>query len=355
MDMKSTHADVVIDLANPGMPTTLQNIRQIIDGFKNFQALRAGLDSGLFDWLEQHGPAEKSVISADLRLRGAHLSAFLQTLEDLGLLVRQNNAYSLAPMMNSVLCKTGTWFQGEMLGGLLAPTCGWSDMTHFMSEKWKQTATSLPPLSFHPFLGEATLLASHLAEKWRKRAPHSLLCFDSGDGLLTAALCHHFPEARITLVAMPDALPRAEAMLTAHGLNGHCQALPGTPLDPPVLEEFDCAVLYHSLYTVRKSVDIALTAVADSLARDGELCSAHWFCLEACESAPGGLRDLDKAVLIDSHPLCHVETFGERMAPAGMSYEGREDIAGPYGNLKLHFAMRARTGAASSSEHGCGC
>lgn len=339
-----------IDLTTLEAPPALAAIRHIGDGFKNFQALRAGFDSGLFDWLEQYGPAEKSAIAVALKLRGAHLGAFLQTLEDLGLLARENGAYRLAPGMKEVLCAASSWCQADVLDDLLAPSCGWSDMMRFMSESWMPTVAPISSIERHPFLSEARRLAAHLAARHAARPDnrpvHSLLCFDGGDGLLAAALCQYFPEARVTLVVMPDAMLRTQIIIEACGLTGRCHVLPGTPLDPPPREEckgFDYAVLFHSLYPVRKNTADALAAVAACLARGGELCSAHWFCLEACETAPGGLRDLDKAVLTDSHPLCHVEHFCQRLEEAGLVSAERGDLAGEYGNTKLHFARRSET------------
>lgn len=335
-----------IDLATLEAPPAVAAVRRIGDGFKNFQALRAGFASGLFDWLERHGPAEKSAVAAALELRGAHLGAFLQTLEDLGLLARENGAYRLAPGAAEALCAGSPWCQAEVLDDWLAPSSGWSDLARFLSAEW--TPAPSPPLSVarHPFLGEARRLAAHLAARFAqpgRRAPRSLLCFDGGDGLLAAALCQRFPEASVTLVVAPDALPRAQATVAACGMAERCRVAPGTPLDPPPREAcrgVDCAVLFHSLYPVRKNTTDALAAVAACLTRGGELCSAHWFCLEACETAPGGLRDLDKAVLTDSHPLCHVEQFCQRLEEAGLVDAERADLAGEYGSAKLHFARR---------------
>ncbi len=339
-----------IDLIPLEVPPAVSSIRRIGDGFKAFQVLRAAYGSGLFDWLEQHGPTDKSTLAAALGLRGAHFGGFLQALEDLGLLVRRDNAYTVVPGMSEALCSTSPWCQAEAVDNLLAPSCGWSDLERFLSEGWTAVAqpAALPlPLTLHPFLGEANRLATYLTARQveRQNSPsvRTLLCFDGGDGLLAAALCQHFPDARVTVVVMPEALPRAEETIAACGLAGRCRVLPGTPLDPPpaaVLVPFDYVVLFHSLYAVRKSTADALAAVSACLVPGGELCCAHWFCLEACETAPGGLRDLDRAVLTDSHPLCRVEQFCQRLEEAGLIDTERDDLTGEYGSTKLHFARR---------------
>lgn len=336
-----------IDLTQLEAPPAIAAIRRICDGFKAFQVLRAGYDSGLFDWLEQNGPAERAVIADALKLRGAHLSGFLQALEDLGLVVKEKTFYSLAPDMIEVLSGASPWRQADEVKSLLDPSCGWSDLRGFISEGWKPEARQTPlPLKLHPFLGEARRLSAYLVSRAGQRSSGSvrMLCYDGGDGLFTAAFCQYSPKTRATIVVAPDALGRAEEIIAACGLAGRCRVLPGTPLDQLAntpLASFDRVVLFHSLYSVRKSSADALAKAASYLAPGGELCCAHWFCLEACETAPGGLRDLDKAVITDSHPLCHIEEFCQRLEAAGLSNAERDDLASELGNTKLHFASRA--------------
>lgn len=321
-------------------PPAIAALRQLGDGFKAFQVLRAGYRSGLFDWLQQHGPAERPAIAAALDLRGAHLAGFLQALEDLGLLQRQDKGYALAPGMDAVLCASSPWCQADVLEGLLAPSCGWSALDRFLASGWTAPpAAALPPLR-HPYLGEARRLAARLAARRAGAPVGRVLCFDGGDGLFAAAACASFPEAEVNAVVPPQALARAQQIMAASGLAERCRVLPGTPLDAPPGEPVDLAVLFHALYPVRQSTHDALAAAAGRLAPGGELYCAHWFCLEACETAPGGLRDLDKAVLTDSHPMCHVETFCQRFEKFGLVDAGREDLVGEYGTTKLHFARR---------------
>ena len=98
-----------IDLISLETPPAVAGVRRIADGFKAFQVLRAGLASGLFDWLEQNGPAKRPAIATALKLRGAHLAGFMQALEDLGLIVRQGALYGLAPGMRVAILADSPW------------------------------------------------------------------------------------------------------------------------------------------------------------------------------------------------------------------------------------------------------
>lgn len=339
MDLNTSGTAAGIDLANLEAPPALAAIRRITDGFKAFQVLRAGFVSGLFDWLEHNGPAEKSTIGDATGLRGAHLGGFLQALEDLGVLTRHEHRYALAADMRALLCASSPWCQARTLDELLAPGSGWSDLAHFLSEAWvPPPASPPPPPARNPFLGDACRLASHLAARRGAAPVGRLLCFDGGDGLLAAALARHFTDADITVAVAPAALARTRQTLEACGSGDRCRVVPGTPLDPPLADVFDLVVVFHALYPVRRAMSDALAALAASLAPGGELACAHWFCLEACETAPGGLRDLDKAVLTDSHPLCHVEGFCARLESVGLIGAERADLMSDHGIIKLHFA-----------------
>lgn len=348
-----THALNPIPAADPPLlaapvtaapPPGREAVTAIVDGYKRLQILRAGFRSGLFDWLDRQGAAERPAIVEATGVRGAHAAAFLQALEDMGLIARDGPAYRLSPGLREVLCADAPWSQAETVEALLAPGGGWSDLDAFLRDGWEPPRPSPTPPARHPFQGEVRRLLDHLDDERAGTRPldaaRSILCFDGAAGLLAAALRQRFPQAAITAVAAPDALPAAQALLRDLGLEGRLRLLVGTPLDRPASGAFEAVILFHALYPVRKSIDGALAQAADSLQPGGQLWLAHWFCLEDCETAPGGLRDLDRAVLTDSHPLCGVERFVGRLEQAGLIQGRRCDLAGDYGNTKLHSARK---------------
>ncbi|MGB3393472.1 MAG: hypothetical protein WA956_05970 [Stenotrophomonas sp.] len=335
------------DIAMLTPPPASAAVTRVIDGYKNFQVLRAGYRSGLFDWLQQQPDgAERAAIAEALDLRGAHLGAFLQSLQDLGLLQREGMRYSLAADMTAMLCTDGTWCRATALADLEDAGNGWSDLQRFLRQDWAQPVLPVTAPEQAPFLGEVRRLLDALADREASRQAlaraRTLLCFDGSGGLLGAALGQRFPHLDISVVVPQQQFANAAVRLRELAfLEGRRHVIhAGTPLEPPLDEPCDYAIVFHALYPVRKSTDAALAQLADRLAPGGEACLAHWFCLEACETAPGGLRDLDKAVLTDSHPLCGIERFGQRLQQAGLDFAGRQDATGEYGNTKLHFASK---------------
>lgn len=324
-------------------PQAISIVRQAGDGYKSFQVLLAGFRSGLFDWLKQHGPATRPEISGALALRGAHLAGFLQALEDQGILARQDDKYALADGVDQVVCRTSPWYQGNAFESLLAPSCGWSALDRFLSLDWsvQDAATPLLAPRQHPFHGEATRLADYLARhETLHQGRRRVLCFDGGEGQLAVALCKAFPDVLVTAVVPESQLASALTVIAGSGHGARCALLAGSPLMPPE-GAYDMIILFHALYPLRRHTNDVLAAVAGRLGQGGVLYCAHWFCLEACDTAPGGLRDLDKAVLTDSHPMCHVETFCQRFDNIGLIDADRADLQGEYGTTKLHAARKS--------------
>ncbi len=330
-----------LSLASAVPPPETAAVARVIDGYKHFQVLRAGFRSGVFDWLRDHGPAERAAIAEATGLRGAHLGAFLQSLQDLGLLERDGLAYRLPAALADVLCANGDWYQGGVLDDLLDPACGWSDLHRFMGPDWRQAPTRFSTLARAPFLGEARRLAERLETSQALSQARTMLCFDGSNGLLAAALGQRFAHIDITVAVAPEAVADTTAALRALLPTAAARVVAGTPLTPPEGQRFDHVVVFHSQYPVRRSTDAALEQLASALNPGAGLCLAHWFCLEACETAPGGLRDLDKAVLTDSHPLCGIERFNQRLQQAGLAGAERHDLPGELGNTKLHFAYKS--------------
>lgn len=335
----------MVDIKALQASSAVASVQQVMGGFKTFQVLRAALGSGLFDWLAANGPAERTMISSAVRLRGAHLAGFLQALEDLGCVSRTDGKYALADTMAEALLRDSPWYQGEVLHALASQENSWSNFARFMSEERPVQPAALPAsIEQNPFLDEAREFASWLGQREGGQAANDpvqrVLCFDGTGGLVSAMLCRLFPQWQVYSVLPATAVAGATRLLHDQELTERCHIEAGSPLEFSRVGRYDKAVLFHALYPVRKDVIRSLKGIADHLVPGGELYAAHWFCLEACETAPGGMQDLERAVLIDHHPMCHIETFGQRFTDAGLTYTGREDLAGAYGPLKLHYAVR---------------
>jgi len=167
-----------------------------------------------------------------------------------------------------------------------------------------------------------------------------VVVFDASAGLCAAALARRWPQLEITAVIAPGQRSTAAAYWRESGRARPQTLVEGDLLQAPLDGVFDAAIVFHALYPLRKSTDAALARLSALTAPGGGAYLMHWFCLEACETAPGGLRDLDRAVLLDHHPMCGIERFGQRLEQAGLAFSERLDVYGDYGTSKLHIARK---------------
>ncbi len=350
MQILKTRPDDIASLSVSGgmeISPAVKRFQHIFDGYKVSSVLQAGFSSHLFDWLAKNGPADKSEISTALKLRGAHLGAFLQALEDLGCVKSTAAGYVLEPDAYDALVSDSPWCQEPVLEQLLESNSRWSRLADFMTEEAHELPRSPQSLWYggsfrqHPMFEEVCQTLACLLLEPGIGAIRSVVCFDGCDGLASAMIKRRLPDVEVTAVVAENALQSARNIVEQLGVEQDVRILTGSPLDSPQsASSYDQAVLCHSLYPVRKTTAAALASVARWIAPGGGFFAAHWFCLEACATSPGGLHDLDKAIITDSHPLCHVEHFCERLEQAGLGDCRKEDMVGPYGMTKLHFAKK---------------
>lgn len=341
--MNNTHCTDPIKL---DIPKSLSSFEKLTDDFKNFQVLAAGFKTHVFDYLTRHHSATKSQIGDDLGLRGAHLGAFLQALTDIGCLDLRGEQYQLADRMRPLLASGTFWNQQPALEQLLHAQSRWLNLAEFMSEK-NHADTRSPDSIFygqsfiyHPMFREARLIALKISSKVNPLNIQSILCFDGCDFLLSACLKTLYPSARLTTVVTDSALPVTENVAQQFSADKKTELFTGTPLSLSLEQRYDLLVLGHALYSVRKNIADSLKHVAGFIAPQGTLMSFHWFCRENCEPSPGGVEELDKAIITDSHPLCHVRQFSERLTLAGLTDTFEKDFNGAYGTTRFHIARK---------------
>lgn len=330
-----------LDLLPP--TTELEKIQTLLNGYKQFQLLKAGYDTKIFDWLAKHGPASKADIAASLELRGAHLSAFLQALCELDCLTIKDDLYAVNANMGSVLLTESAWCQADSVDQLQVSQNRWTQLSDFMMETQHKNPGPVYSVSadvslyLHPMRDEAKQIANRILQTENITAWRNLLCFDGCNGLVAIFICEKLPHLKATIVVPEAMLASTKKFLSDSSAQDRCQLVVGSPLSLEVVERYDMVLACHSLYPDRKHLNDALENMLKGLNEGGTFLAAHWFCLEACDPSPYGLLEMDKAILTDSHPLCGVERFPQRLIDLGLVATNREDLTSPYGITKLHY------------------
>jgi len=126
-------------------PPALQDLKRVMQGYKNFQVLKSAMECGLFDWLDAHGPAHKADLVAALGLRGMHSGAWLPCLVELGCLDTQDGQYALNASWRDLLRSEGAWSATARVQDMAQAGGRWSALADFMRED-RHTAVR-PPAS----------------------------------------------------------------------------------------------------------------------------------------------------------------------------------------------------------------
>ena len=120
-------------LAEEQISEKIEVIDNLIYAYKFFQVLRTAIDSGLFDWLEKTGASTREEIAVGVNLQGLFMKGYLQSLVDLGFLVRSAKRYSNSSIASSSLTRHKDTYQGERLS--LTASSDWKDLLQMFRSK----------------------------------------------------------------------------------------------------------------------------------------------------------------------------------------------------------------------------
>jgi len=128
---------VKTDLANVKVGEEISSIDEIVDGYKTYQVLRAALELGLFEWLDEHGPSSREEIGNALSINGMFTRSFFQTLAELGFLSGNDDRFGNTDLAARLLVKGSPAYQGDWILN--------ASQVHGQWDRLKDTLTSREP------------------------------------------------------------------------------------------------------------------------------------------------------------------------------------------------------------------
>jgi predicted O-methyltransferase YrrM len=254
--------------------------------YKQFCALKAAVEQGLFDVLEH----QKSVdaIADELGTESEMTEDLCEVLCDLGILQRNGTEYGNTDMSNAFLKRSSFRFQGEVIKNLSHGFKLWESLAHvwatgpivlsddaFFSEN--NFIQSLRAQVVTGELQRTTEIISGLPEFSEARR---LLDLGGGHGLYSVALCERNPDLEATIFDFPDMERHADSILSAHcATRVHFQA--GNLFADDLGEGYD--IVLFSYNPGGKNPDV-LRKIHRSLKTGGLFVTKHAFYGTAEES-----------------------------------------------------------------------
>ncbi|PKL58320.1 MAG: hypothetical protein CVV34_02890, partial [Methanomicrobiales archaeon HGW-Methanomicrobiales-5] len=308
------------------IPQTIESIDTIVDGYKTYQAVRAALELGLFDWLDVHGSTPREEIGKALSINGMFTRSFFQTLVDLGYLSGNNDRFSNTDAATRLLVQKSPAYQGNWILNTADEHGQWSCLKDtLVATAPKNTGFSEGPspqflkaLAERSLRGEVQEVTKIIAAWEGFATAKKLIDIGGGHGLYAIAACQQNPELRAVVFDKPHVIDLTREFIRSYGMEDRITVVCGDILKDDPGTGYDIVIISHLLYKFRADLPTIFGKVAESLRPRGIFVSNHWFCGPVCGSGSSGVRELDRSIHSYGHPLCHPEDFCSAMFMKGL-------------------------------------
>lgn len=226
----------------------------VIQGYGNYWMLVAAIEMGVFDVLEQTGPASNDELAARLEVSPPHLRSLLDGIVVMGLLDQVRDRYELNETAERYLTTAGAASMAELVAVAPGPLGNWMHLADTIRSGRPATPIEDDAAAFYVPLVRATFPTQRRAAMFTARmigfarAPGAPRVLDLGAGGAPWAIAFldANPQATAVVNDLPAVLDVAAARITEAGLAARCELRPG---DFRVLDVepggYDVVVLGH--------------------------------------------------------------------------------------------------------------
>ncbi|MEK5036756.1 methyltransferase dimerization domain-containing protein [Sporosarcina sp. FSL K6-3457] len=330
-------------------------IQNLFYGHYRLSIVSAGVELGLFQSLE-HEQWTKEQINDKYGLDGQFTGIFLQSLVDLNLLVLEEKLFKNSDLASIYLVPTSSYYQGDLLIQALKEEERWNNLAKVLTKK------DIPqPVIDESYMNaqeqfalyEQTEIINRIKRWEGYSSAKSILDVSNPAGIFAFSLCKENSLLQGDVICPVNQFDYATKYLKSHSLESNVtiqnynlkELLTGN-----TNKKFDIIILSHSLYQYRKELLPTYEKVANFVNPGGLLISNHWFCSPGCGEEDQGLSDLNKAVSIGGHPLCHEERYKTFITDSGFTLLADSTVPSLCGDSKFHMAVRNLDQVESSGE-----
>lgn len=356
---------MIPEISDIAVGEEISAIDRIVDGYKTYQVLRAALDRGLFDWLDEHGPATREEIGSALSINGMFTRSLFQTLTDLGLLVQKDDRFANSSTAGRLLVKRSAAYQGDWILNASDEQGPWSHLEETLAlTAPKNTGFSAGPgpqflraLAERTLRGEVQDVTRILAEWHGFDSATKLLDVGGGHGLYAIAACQKNPRLRAVVFDKPHVIGITEEFIRAYGMEDRITVRGGDIVTDDPGSGYDIVMISHLLYKFRADLPAIFGKVAAGLRPGGLFVSNHWFCGPVCGEGSAGISELDRSIHSYGHPLCHPEDFASGMFSKGLVVTRKTTARSNFGQSHVHVAEKVpeHKGPVPEYKGSCGC
>ncbi|WP_461208815.1 methyltransferase [Desulfocurvus sp. DL9XJH121] len=262
-------------------------------GYKQLQALRAALDAGLFEALDE--PTNSEVLAGSLGTDPGVTLALCRVLEAMGLLAKTAEGFRNTPEAHDFLRRSSPLFQGPVVDCVLEGLAPWDGLGRVLRDGPVElrgdnafAGNFIHALARETLTGEMQRTTDILAAVPGFDGVRTLLDLGGGHGLYSVGLCDRFPELTATVFDLPG---MAEAVLAYADLSGgeRVRFRGGNQFSDPLGQDWDAVLLS---YNPGGKSRMLLDKIHDALAPGGFFITKHAYYARG-ERSKAPLLDLE--------------------------------------------------------------
>lgn len=350
-------------LMNLRLPTGIEKVDRIIEGYQTYQVLLAALELGLFEFLDKEGPSDGNTIARGIGINGMFSRDFLGALLDTGFLSRNGEQYDNTKATTDFLLIRSPFFQGDCVRNA-RENFHWNDLSGYLRREQPATnnfhaassASFMDALGQRALRGELQFVTEAISNWSGFYRAKSLLDLGGGHGLYAIALCQTHPHLTGTILDRPHVIENTTRYIKDYQMEDRLSAKAGDISNDGFGSGFDIVIISHLLYKFRKSLESVFDKVRACINSGGLLVTNHWFCAPGCVAQNSGVHELAKALQSFGHPLCHVEDFEKLFYKKGFKILSTSVVPTTFGSSRLYLAVKeSEQPKCSSQSFGCCC
>jgi ubiquinone/menaquinone biosynthesis C-methylase UbiE len=255
-----------------------------------FQYLNAGVELGLFELLEEHGPLTLTQVADRVGLSPQSARCLLFGLSSLRLVEREGDYFHNGAIIRSVyergewqLIRSMTQFQGHIVYSGLADFAEslredrnvGLDRIGGEGETLYQRLPANPAASriFFEYMETYSDFALKcLLKDFDFSAARRILDVGGGTGRNAITIVERYPDARVTLLDLPPVLRMAEPLISGRGLSGRIDLYPCDMMKEEFPGGQDCVLFIHQLVIWSpREITALLKKAYESLSANGRV------------------------------------------------------------------------------------
>ncbi len=335
-----------INLADINICDNIDKIDELVEKFKAHQCMMAALESGLFDFLYEKGESTRQEIIEEIKLQGMFSKSFLGALVNLGFIRLNNEKYSNTEISNTFLSQKSKCYQGNWLKLNTGSKSKWNNLTETIINNdllFRDDSHSkyyeIKGFEERSVRGELKPIVSSVTNWDEFEKAKKILEIGVEKGLYSVALCQINPQIKATVLSDSVNLESIKIYIEKNNLQNQIQVLDKEIESVELDSDYDIVLVSHFLYKYRRELESIFNNINSRVRKNGLVVFNHWFCGPGCQSTEN-IREIDKSLFSGGHPLCHFETFPDKLRKNKFDVINTSDIPSYNGISKLYITIK---------------